>query len=103
MFPSSNAILQCALLVKSKVRIFQKKFHRKNNRVFRLEDIEAQNDNRNENQTSNNTSVQNTKPPDYFEDLPPTYEEAMKVKLQEEENSVSNFLITDFNFGLVLH
>ena len=41
-------------------------------------DTEAQNQ---------DTNVDNSKPPDYFEDLPPTYEEAMRMKNQEETST----------------
>ena len=41
-------------------------------------DIEAQNE---------TNSEARAKPPDYFEDLPPTYEEAMKMKNLEASTS----------------
>ena len=47
------------------------------------QDIEAQNET-----NGGNATVNETKPPDYFADLPPTYEEAMKLKSQEENSTV---------------
>ena len=52
-------------------------------------DTEAQNQDR---------TVDNSKPPDYFEDLPPTYEEAMRMKNQEETSTkviLRGFFITE--------
>ena len=52
------------------------------------QDIEAQNE---ANETTENATINETKPPEYFADLPPTYEEAMKLKAQEQNSTVISY------------